>query len=162
MTSTIWAPQFVKRDSGAAKWLVNNWQLSQITTLASAQPQTPTIFVSGSPYAGAPVTTSLNGFGGSNRVPFLPAASLDVDQIYRTDARLTKILPFSERFNLMVNFEAFNLFNVISNTSIDGQAFTAANGALTPFVRFKVPNASGGFPDGTNARRTQVSVRFVF
>jgi len=155
-------PRFTKSEGKLAKYLINNWQASQISTFASTQPQTPTIFVSGSPFAGAPVTTSLNGFGGSNRVPFLPAASLDVDQIYRTDARLTKVLPFSERFNLMVNFEAFNLFNVISNTSIDGQAYTAANGALTPFVRFRVPNASGGFPDGTNARRTQVSVRFVF
>lgn len=155
-------PRFTKSEGKLAKFLINNWQFSQISTFASTQPQTPTVFVSGSPYAGAPITTSLNGFGGSSRVPFLPAASLDVDQTYRTDARLTKVLPFTERYNLMVNFEAFNLFNVISNTSIDGQAYTAANGALTPFVRYKVPNASAGFPDGTNARRTQISLRFVF
>ncbi|MFN7933501.1 MAG: TonB-dependent receptor [Bryobacteraceae bacterium] len=155
-------PRFTKSEGKLAKFLINNWQFSQISTFASTQPQTPTIFVSGSPYTGAPITTSLNGFGGSSRVPFLPAASLDVDQIYRTDARLTKALPFTERYNLMVNFEAFNLFNVISNTAIDGQAYTAANGALTPFARYKVPNASAGFPDGTNARRTQISLRFVF
>ncbi|MBL8228802.1 MAG: TonB-dependent receptor [Bryobacterales bacterium] len=162
VTSTIWAPQFVKRDSGAAKWLVNNWQLSQITTLASAQPQTPTIFVSGNPFAGAAFNTSLNGFGGSSRVPFLPASSLDIDQIYRTDARLTKILPFAERYQVHFNFEVFNLFNHVSNTSVNGQAFQAAAGALTPTAGLGDGSASGGFPDGTNARRAQISLRFIF
>ncbi|MFN0171481.1 MAG: TonB-dependent receptor domain-containing protein [Bryobacteraceae bacterium] len=158
-------PRFVDSDRKLARYLINNWQVGQISTFASAQPLTPTIFTSGSPYTGAPITTSINGFGGSNRVPFLPAASLDVDRIIRTDARITKILPFSERYRLMINFEAFNLFNHISNTAIEGQAYTATSangGTLTPFARFKVPTASGGFPDGTNARRTQVSVRFTF
>ncbi len=158
-------PTFVKSNGKLAKYLINNWQFSQLSTFASTQPQTPTIFVSGSPFAGAPITSTINGFGGSNRVPFLPAASLDVDQIYRTDARLTKVLPFGERYNLMVNFEAFNLFNVISNTSINSQAYTATSangGTLTPFARFREATASAGFPDGTNARRTQVSIRFTF
>ena len=62
------------------RWLVKGWQLSQITTLASAQPATATIFISGAPFSGAAFNTSLNGFGGSNRVPFLPFNSLDIDQ----------------------------------------------------------------------------------
>ncbi|MEZ5353159.1 MAG: carboxypeptidase regulatory-like domain-containing protein [Bryobacteraceae bacterium] len=160
--TTVWQPVLSKSTGGAAHWVLNNWQLSQITTFASAQPQTPTIFVSGSPFAGAAFNTSLNGFGGSSRVPFLPAASLDIDQIYRTDARLTKILPFTERYQLHLNFEAFNVFNHVSDTSVNGQAFQARNGILTPTARLGEGSASQGFPDGTNARRAQVSLRFIF
>jgi hypothetical protein len=160
--SSVHQPTFVKSDSGVAKFLINNWQFSQISTFASTQPQTPTVFTSGSPYTGAPVTTSFNGFGGSSRVPFLPAASLDVDRIIRTDARLTKILPFTERYQLMVNFEAFNLFNNVSDTAIYGQAYTLSAGAFRPDPRYGEPTASTGFPDGTNARRAQVSLRFIF
>lgn len=162
VASTIWTPQLSKSQSGAAKWLLNNWQLSQITTFASAQPATPTIFVSGNPFTGAAFNTSLNGFGGSSRVPFMPAASLDIDQIYRTDARLTKILPFTERFQLHLNFEAFNVFNHVSDTSVNGQAYQASAGVLTPTAGLGVGSASAGFPDGTNARRAQVSLRFIF
>ena len=160
--TSIWAPKLSKSQSGWAKVLVNNWQLSQITTFASAPNQTATIVVSGNPYAGAAFTTSLNGFGGSTRVPFFPAASLDVDQIYRTDARLTKIVPFKERYQLHLNFEVFNAFNHVSDTAVNGQAFQATAGALTPTARLGEGSASQGFPDGTNARRAQVGVRFIF
>ena len=162
VATTMWAPVFSKSQSAWARLLVNNWQLSQITTLASAQPQTPTIFVSGNPFAGAAFNTSLNGFGGSSRVPFVPAASLDIDQIYRTDARLTKVLAFKERYQLHLNFEAFNVFNHVSDTSVNGQAFQATNGVLTPTARLGEGSAAQGFPDGTNARRAQVGMRFIF
>jgi hypothetical protein len=160
--SSIHQPVFVKSNSGVAKYLINNWQLAQISTFASSFPQTPFIFTSGSPYSGAPFTNSINGFGGSNRVPFLPAASLDVDTIARTDARLTKVLPFSERYSLNLSFEVFNLFNNVSDTAKYGQAYTAVGGALRPDPRYGEPTASGGFPDGTNARRAQISLRFLF
>ena len=162
VATTMWAPTFSKNSSAWARLLVNNWQLSQITTLASAQNQTATIFVSGNPFAGAAYNTSLNGFGASTRVPFIPAANLDVDQIYRTDARLTKILPFKERYQLHLNFEVFNVFNHVSDTAVNGQAFQATAGALSPTPRLGEGSASQGFPDGTNARRAQVGARFIF
>lgn len=162
VATTILTPRFTRSDSKIARYLVNNWQLSQITTLASAQPATPTIYVSGTPFSGAAFTGTLNGFGGSSRVPFWPAASLDIDQVYRTDARLTKTLPFSERYQLYLNFEAFNVFHHVSNTSVNSQAFQASGGALRPTPRLGEGSASQGFPDGTNARRAQVSLRFVF
>lgn len=160
--SFVYSPTFNGVSGWAGKYLVNNWQLSGIMTLASAQPQTPTIFVQGTPFSGAAYNTSINGFGTSTRVPFLPAASLDIDQIYRLDARLTKLLPIRERMNLQLSFEAFNVTNSPYFTGRVGQAYTAANGVLTPFTNFGNGNATQGFPDGTNARRAQVAVRFVF
>lgn len=160
--TTIWTPKFTSSTSAWARFFVNNWQISQITTLASAQPATPTIFVSGTPFAGAAINSSLNGFGGSSRVPFLPAASLDIDQVYRMDARLSKQLPFTERFQLWLQFEAFNVTNSPYFTSVNTQAFQATNGVLTPTPRLGEGSATQGFPDGTNARRAQASLRVVF
>jgi hypothetical protein len=160
--SFIYAPTFAKATGWTGKYFVNNWQLSGIVTLASSQPQTPTVFVQGTPFAGAAFNTTLNGFGASTRVPFLPASSLDVDKIYRLDARLTKVLPFTERMNLQLSFEAFNVFNNPSYTARQGQAYTAVNGVLNPFAAYGVGTQTQGFPDGTNARRAQVSARFVF
>lgn len=159
--SSIHQPTFTKRNSAFAKYALNHWQFSQITTYAAPFYTTPTIFVSGSAYPGAPFF-SLNGFGGSSRVPFEGASSMRIDDVFRTDARLTKLLPIRERMQVHLNFEVFNLFNNVSNTSIRNQAYTAQGGVLRPDPRRGEPTASAGFPDGTNARRAQISARFIF
>jgi hypothetical protein len=130
--------------------------------MASSQPATATMFISGAPFAGAAFNTSLNGLGGSNRVPFLPINSLDIDKVFRVDARLTKVLPFSERIQGYINFEAFNVFNTQYNTFVLTEAYRVANGVLTPSSGLGNGNQSQGFPDGTNARRAQVSLRITF
>lgn len=161
--SFMWEPRFTTSTSTASRYLVNGWQLSCITTLASARPVTPTINVSGSQATGVYlVYTTLNGSGGWNRVPFWPVGSLDVDQMYRVDARLSRSLPFHERVKAFLNFEAFNAFNTITNTAISTQAFVATGGVLKPTSNMGVGTSSQGFPDGTNARRAQVSLRVVF
>ena len=104
----------------------------------------------------------MNGLGGSNRVPFLPFSNLDIDQTFRTDARLSKLLPVRENVKIYLNFEAFNIFNHISDTFVFTEAYSATNGVLTPTPRVGEGNQSQGFPDGTNARRAQVSLRVVF
>jgi hypothetical protein len=160
--NSIWSPTFTKSNSFAARYLVNGWQLSQITTIASPQFATPTVTVSGTPFAGAAFNSTLNGFGGTNRVPFLPYSSLEIDNIFRVDARLSRELPFSERVRMWLNFEAFNVFNTVYNTFVNTQAYTASGGVLNPVSGLGAGNQSQGFPDGTNARRAQVSLRVIF
>ena len=82
--------------------------------------------------------------------------------IYKLDARLTKGLPIGDRVKLNLNFEAFNVTNTPADTSINHQAYVATNGVLTPSVGYGTGVASAGFPDGTNVRRAQVSLRLVF
>ena len=112
--------------------------------------------------------STLNGSGGWNRVPFLPVGTLNVDQTYNVDARLTRSLPISERVKATLLFEAFNAFNTIHNTSIQQTAYSVSSGGiLKPQLSNGVSilgngSASQGFPDGTNARRMQVGLRFVF
>jgi outer membrane receptor protein involved in Fe transport len=159
-----WEPKFTTSTSTAARYLVNGWQLSAITTLASAHPVSATVNVtSTTQFSGNQmVYSTLNGSGGWSRVPFWPVSNTDVDQYHRVDARLVRTLPFSERVQARLIFEAFNVFNTISNTSINSQAFVATSGVLTPTSYFRTGSASQGFPDGTNARRMQAAFRINF
>ena len=142
--------------------LAKGWRFSQISTFASSQPATPVVFVSGVPFPGAAFNTTLNGFGGSPRVPFLPASSLDIDTVARTDARLTRVIPLRERLALHLNLEAFNLLNHVSRTAVNTIAYEAQGGILRPMPGLGEGVESQGYPDGTNARRLQISLRFMW
>ena len=159
--SFVEQPTFTHRSDAFSKYLVNNWQFSGITTIASALPATATVLVSRA-LPGLAFPQTLNGFNGDSRVPFWPVNSLRIDDITRVDARISKIVPLHERVTLFLNFEVFNLTNTISNTAVFTQAFTATNGVLRPTPGLGTGNASTGFPDGTNARRAQVGARLVF
>jgi hypothetical protein len=164
----LWAPRLTNSVSPFARYLVNGWDFSGIATVASAHPMAPTVNVSGTgQFPGITLAnTTLNGSGGWNRVPFWSANSLDVDQIHRLDMRVGRDLPFNENVKASLMFEAFNVFNMQYNTSINTQAYTATSGVLRPQVAPAATMGSGsasqGFPDGTNARRAQVSLRVVF
>jgi outer membrane receptor protein involved in Fe transport len=141
---------------------VNGWQLSVLGTFASAQYTTPSMLVAGLQYPGQAFNNTLNGFGGSNQVPFLSRQSIPIDAIQRVDSRLTKVISVADRYQLHLNFEVFNTFNRVSNTSVNTQAFQATAGVIRPVAGVGVGTASGGFPDGTNARRAQISLRVIF
>jgi hypothetical protein len=77
---------------------------------------------------------------------------------------LTKNIPLvRENMRLSLMFEAFNIANNWSPTSLATQAYTEAKGVLTYTpTAFGFGLSDGGFPDGTQARRLQVAARFVF
>ena len=145
------------------KYAVNNWQFSSITTFASGRPVTATVNMTDTPVAGMFSNLSLNGSGLSFRVPFWPVNNLLTPPSYRADARISKILPFGERVRLYLNFEAFNVSNTVVDTSINCRAYSEKSGVLTLLPgQYGVGTGEGGFPDGTQARRFQVSARVVF
>jgi len=161
--SFLWQPTVTHRTDVFSKYLLNNWQLSAITTMASGRPVVPVVFISDTtPFAGAAFTTSLNGYGGWTRVPFIGTDTMYSPAAYRVDARISKMLPFTERVRGYLNFEAFNVTNTIVDTSLFTQAYSERGGVLSPTANLGQGNGSGGFPDGTNARRAQVSARLVF
>jgi hypothetical protein len=62
-----------------------------------------------------------------------------------------------------LNFEMFNVSNSWSPTAMFQTAYFATKGVLTPDVGGSgIGNADGGFPDGTQARRMQISARYTF
>jgi hypothetical protein len=169
----LWSPVFTKQTNVFARFLINNWQLADITTISTGAPVTESLGVtSGLTVAQlasvginsnfAFTGSTINGFGGSGRVPFLGLGTLRLPNTYRTDVRLSKILPFSERRRVTLNFEVFNLTNTIVYTSITNRGYTASGFNIAPATGLGTPTASSGFPDGTNARRAQVSIRIEF
>jgi outer membrane receptor protein involved in Fe transport len=160
--SFVWAPTFTHRPGAFYKYLVNNWQLSSITTMQAGRPTQPTIRTTDTPVTGMFSNFNLNGGGLSSRVPFWPVNYLYTPPQYHADARLSKIVPITERYRVYLNLEVFNLSNSIAYTSLSTQAFTETKGILAPTVGYGSGTADAGFPDGTQARRMQVSARFVF
>jgi outer membrane receptor protein involved in Fe transport len=162
----VWAPVFMHSNSAFAKYVVNGWQLSSITTLQSGRPAgSLSIHMNDTPVTGMLYSASaLNGFNGNFRAPFLPVNSLYTPWVEQENFRLTKSIPLPrENMRLSLNFEAFNIANNWSPTAMTTQAYTEAKGILTYTpTAFGVGTSDGGFPDGTQARRLQVSARFVF
>jgi hypothetical protein len=163
VVSFVEQPTFTHRNGAFYKYVVNNWQLGAITTFASGRPTTAQIRTTDTAVPGMAYTTSIDGFGGNFRVPFWPVNSLYTPPAYRGDARISKIIPLDERFRLFLNFEVFNISNSSVDTSITNQVYLEAKRVLTLTpAGFGAGTASSGFPDGTNARRAQVSARLVF
>jgi outer membrane receptor protein involved in Fe transport len=170
--SAVWKPTFTKSTSQFAKYLVNSWELAVLGTFSTAPQVTPTVQISSAfaPAGFTPAFTgSLNGYaqGGLNsRVPFLPIGGLQVDSIQRIDARLTKTFPINERMKAMFTFDAFNVFNHRYFTSVSQRAYieSVVGGVpvLNPASGYGLGTASQGFPDGTNARRLQIGMRFIW
>jgi hypothetical protein len=167
--SFVWAPTVPHPANAFMKYLADGWQLSGIVTLASGRPTgSPTIRVVSAPtIPGVNIlsTSTIDGFsGGNTRVPFLPVNSIYTPNSYRADLRITKAIPlYTDRVKLFLNFEAFNVSNSWSPTSVATQEYTATKGILqaTP-TAWGFGLADGGFPDGTQARRLQISARATF
>ena len=164
VSSFVYSPTLTRSNSMVARYLINNWQVSGILTLQSAQAFNSTVNVSGAAFPGALYTGSLNGSGGSTRVPFEALNNLDLDPITRFDGRVARKLPFSERVVGYLQFEAFNITNTPYDTSKRNAQYSlnTATSTLTPVATYGSGSASQAFPDGTNARRAQVSLRVVF
>jgi hypothetical protein len=159
-----------------ARRLINGWQLSTFTILASSQPATPIVDVQGQQFSGVTMnyTSSLNGSGGWARVPFLPINSLLTGPEYNVDARVARQFTINERIKATLMFEGYNVFNMQYNTGVNNIAYTSVavlppgllngtqTGTLKPAPGAGAGNAAQGFPDGTNARRLQVGLRLVF
>ena len=180
--NAVLSPTFTKSNTAAAKYLANGWQLAVVSIAASAQYLTPTVRVQDrlapgiTGYTGIATLSpsSLNGLGGSSRVPFEPAAFLPITPLYRTDARIAKVLPIGEHLKAYLQFEAFNVFNHVyvngsgARQNLQYTAIRQTSGPLNGQVAL-VPNTAYGAilatqapPDGTTARRAQVAIRFVF
>ena len=161
----VWSPTLTKNNGVIARYLLNNWQLSQVTTLQSSQPIDSTVNASGSQFPNEMVTGSLNGCGcGFSRVPFQPVDNLDLDRIYKVDARIAKKLPFTERVTGYLQFEAFNVFNTPYDTSRRAAEYNLNNATstLSYIGSYGTGSSTASSPDGTNARRAQVSLRVTF
>jgi hypothetical protein len=78
------------------------------------------------------------------------------------DLAFSRNFRIRERHTMQFRAEAFNVLNHVANTAVNTLAFEASNQVLRPVPGLGAGAASQGYPDGTNARRAQVSARFVW
>ena len=149
VVSAIIAPPRKDFGSAIANAAANGWLLSIIETAASPQYVDPILIVSSS-IGGLASGTTINGmvtpFGAPGRVPFLPRSSVPIDVVNHMDARITKTFVFREAMSLALNFEAFNVLNLIDNTSVIQNAYFATGNILKAGAGVGNGSASGGFP----------------
>jgi hypothetical protein len=160
----VWQPKPLGNNSLPARFLINGWQLSGAAIIASPQPVTPVLVSGGQQISGVTMlyTNSLNGSGGWARVPFYAMSSLRADYQYEVNARLTRTLPFTERVQGALMFEAFNVLNRQYTTGLNTTAFTASAAILKPVPGLGVGNASQAYPGGTTARSCRIAFRLTF
>ena len=160
----VWQPTLTRSTSSAARFVLNGWQFSAIATVATGLPETALVQVNGQQFPGLTMvyTNSMTGTGGWNRMPLDQVNSLSTGGSHPVNARLSRSLPFTDRFRGELIFEAFNALNSQFNTSVNNIAYVAQSGVLKPVPGVGVGNASWGPMDGTNARRMQVAFRLMF
>jgi len=97
-------------------------------------------------------------------VPFWPDFSQYYPGRYNSDASIAKTVPLNERgMKLQLKFEVFNVANTWTATTVSSDpSFQERGMVFSPTPRFGQASADAGYPDGTQTRRMQVSLRFVF
>jgi hypothetical protein len=170
---------------GSAVWeptmrALHNFRFSAIFTDESGRPVSAAINVPALPFLG-PDGAQYNGFGGlrgqgtggdRNIAPNIVRNSTSGPFNYKLDLRVARDFRLSDRMRAEVLAEGFNIFNHANYNGFFTTYYNAAAPATTtPLVTPIQLTASPGFfaptndetpPDGTNARRLQLSIRFRF
>ena len=101
VASAVYAPTFYKGSENTVQnYLLNGWSIAPIVT-----------YYSGRPYDGVVSGTSLNGTLGDTRFPLNPRNLYRLPSLLNVDLRLSKRFRFTERYNLELLAEGFNIFN---------------------------------------------------
>jgi hypothetical protein len=154
VASAVYSPTWYK-GNGFASYIVNGWTFSPIFH-----------FYSGKPYDGTVSAGSaqINGSGGDNRFPFLPRNYFRLPNLINVDMRVSKRINFTERYNLELIAEGFNVFNrthVFSKTSqLYIRSGSGANQTLTYDTNFG--NILGTDSFNYRERQIQFAARFHF
>jgi hypothetical protein len=99
VVSAVYSPTWFKGNNNSFEnYLLNGWTVSPIVT-----------YYSGKPFEG--FVGSLNGTSGATRLPIDPRNGFRLPSIFNTDLRLSKRINFTERYNLELIAEGFNIFN---------------------------------------------------
>jgi hypothetical protein len=150
------------------KWFTNGWGINDNFQAQSGLPYSYATSGSNSYFAAA---SGWNGSGGISYVPQLGRNTLKVKRAIVDDVRVLKGFKFTERYNLELRADLFNVANHQNVSAINSTAYIFSNGGanspLTGTATFQAPtfgtntsiNSSGFL---YTPREIQISARFSF
>jgi hypothetical protein len=184
--SVVYTPRFNVGGNKVLDNVVNGFAFSTVSTLASHQPL-PSSFIAISGFPSGGVDSGLTGgaltyTGGTtgDRPTWLGRNVYNGHPLYNIDLRVSREFSYKEKVHLMIQAEAFNLFNhtnifnenttpytyVAVGGSSAGVTCTAAmggpNGCLVPSPTFMSPTVASSSNGLYGARQLQISAKLRF
>ena len=153
------------------KYLVNGWKINDDFQLQSGLPYSLT--VSGR-VAGGIASSGINGAAGQTYIPSsllnIPGLGRNTYKLKRDivdDVRLVKGIPFTDRYNLELRADFFNIANHQNVTSVGTAGYSlstagAVSNASYNATTFGVPTAVNASGFLYTPREIQISARFAF
>lgn len=160
VVSAVYAPNFYKGDKKSIyNYLLNGYSIAPIYT-----------YYSGRPFDGTVSGQTLNGTFGDNRLPVIARNAFRLPSVKNFDLRLSKRFRFTEKYNLELLAEGFNIFNRTNIFNVNTVLYnrgTTVNG-VTP-LNYNQTNGVVNFGQATSAdstlyreRQIQFAARFQF
>jgi hypothetical protein len=169
--SAVWEPR---------ARVLRGFRFSAIETIDAGRPIGEFISVPSLPFLGTDGNT-YNGFGGllgqgtggdRSLLPSVGRNSLAGPANYTLSLRVGREFRLTDRFRVETLAEGFNIFNHSNYNGFNDTIYNAAATTnttplatpvmLTPTAGYLGPTSDSSPPDGTNARRLQLAIRFRF
>jgi outer membrane receptor protein involved in Fe transport len=176
VASVVYNTNFASlRDNRVGRALFNGWTIAPIFNAFSGQRYSPTVSGTVNPINnfGLPTGTvtqggGLNGSNGSARFTLVPRNFYQQRSIQYLDMRLSRRFSITEKTNIEILGEVFNLFNRTQITGVNASIYsvdttgTAAN--PRPFLNYNTAFGTTTAADSTlfRERQVQFAVRFEF
>ena len=159
--SAVWSPKFFGKDRKVARALFNGFTFAPVFIAASGN--TYSAGTSGNPAGG--VSGGLTAAGSAlNHVPLFSRNFFRQPKIWNVDLRISRRFHFTEKINLAIVAEVFNLFNRTQVTGLNTRLYiiggTTTASTLTFDPAFGTISATGNAL--TRERQVQLAVRFEF
>ena len=150
------------------KWVVNGWGINDSFQMQSGLPYSYGTSGSNSYFA---ASSGWNGSGGITYVPELGRNTLKVKRAIVDDVRVLKNFAFTERYNLELRGDFFNIANHQNVTAVNSTAYLFSNNGssnpLTGTATYQSPTFAQNTSINSSGflyapREIQISARFSF
>lgn len=146
------------------KYAVNDWSLDDTFTISSELPFSASTSGSNSNSA---IQSGFNGAGGASYIPQLGHNNYFPNRSIVDDIRVEKQFPITERYNLQIFLQAFNVANHQNISSVFGTAYKLASsgtttGTATYQSNFGTVNTTNNSGFAFTPRQLELSARFSF
>ena len=146
--SAVYSPTLFKGSKRSfGNFVGNGWTISPIVA-----------YYSGKPFDA--FVGNLNGSNGNSRFPLDPRNAYRLPAVFNTDLRVSKRFNFTERYDLELIAEGFNIFNRTQIFQETNALYTRSGNTLTFSPAFGTPSSTDSF--NYRERQIQFAARFHF